>query len=386
MQLNLGVKIRELRRRDGRTQESLADALGVTSQAVSRWEAGGSYPDMEMIPAIANYFGITIDELFGYQNDRDAKIDGIIDKIKSLDIPNRGDGEWIDEGLVILREGLAEFPKNERLLITLAETLHEAGWRRHDEWIYYDVEGFIQYSYDTQKKNIYWSEAVKVCENLLSNATEQMVVSKAASLLVSLYRVRGESEKAISCAMRMPSIKECREYLLAGAADGKQEARYIGEFLLKAAREFADKLVYGLIANRKHYDSDLPIEKVKGAINIFHLICDDGNLGPYHNDLIKLNLYLSRLQWERGYHDEAFVSLDSALEHARALEAICDGKEHSLTAPLVSFVKFDMENNTGAAKLLPAAWPIWGNPDYTEIKKEIEKDPRWQAWVEKTQS
>ena len=74
MQLNVGMKIRELRPRDGRTQEMLADALGITSQAVSRWESGGSYPDMEMIPSIANYFGITIDELFGSQNDREQKI------------------------------------------------------------------------------------------------------------------------------------------------------------------------------------------------------------------------------------------------------------------------------------------------------------------------
>ena len=45
MQLDLGNKIRQLRHRDGRTQEALAEALGVTSQAVSRWEASGSYPD-----------------------------------------------------------------------------------------------------------------------------------------------------------------------------------------------------------------------------------------------------------------------------------------------------------------------------------------------------
>lgn len=70
MQLDLGNNIRQFRRRDKRTQEALADALGVTSQAVSRWESGGSYPDMNLIPSIANYFGVTIDELFGYTNER----------------------------------------------------------------------------------------------------------------------------------------------------------------------------------------------------------------------------------------------------------------------------------------------------------------------------
>ena len=50
MQLTLGQKIRELRKRDGRTQEALAEALGVTSQAISRWESNGCYPDVEIIP------------------------------------------------------------------------------------------------------------------------------------------------------------------------------------------------------------------------------------------------------------------------------------------------------------------------------------------------
>lgn len=385
MQIQIGDKIRELRRRDGRKQEELANALGVTNQAVSRWESQTGYPDMEMIPAIANYFGVTIDALFGYENDRDARVDAIIARIDAFGIKGRGDDDWVDECLVILREGLAEFPQNERLLITLADTLSEAGWRRHHEWLYYDDEGFIQHDYDRHRKNEYWSESVKICEHLVSHAADNTIVTKAISILVLLYRNFGENEKAVSYAMRMPSVKSCREILLAAACDGREEARYIGEFLLKAAREFAEQLVYGLIANRHHFDSDLPIEKIKGAIALFSLVCDDGNFGIYHGDLIKLHLYLSRVQWERGYHDEAFASLDEALAHARSLEALLDGQEHAYTAPLVSHVKFRAGESAEIAKGLPDDWPFWCNPDYSQVAKEMKADPRWADWSVRTQ-
>ena len=383
MKLTLGQKIKELRKRDGRKQEDLAGALGVTNQAVSRWEKDGSYPDMEMIPAIANYFGITIDELFGYENDRDKKIGTIIGKVDAYDIKHSDDGSWVEECLAILREGLAEFPNNERLLLTLADTLWEAGWRRHYGWLYYDDEGYIQYHYDTHKKNEYWSECAKVCEQLVDNTKDNVIFTQAVAILVPLYRNYCEFEKAISYAKRMPKLQQSREFLLTEATDGKLGAEYIGEFLLESARQFSEQLVYGLIANIKHYESDMPIEKVKGAIAVFDLICDDGNMGIYHDFVSKLYLYLSRLQWERGYHDDAFVSLDRALDHAKAYETLVDGKEHSLTAPLVSFVKFKAEYPKELVKHLPEDWPYWCNPDYKQVEAEIKSDPRWNEWVEK---
>lgn len=383
MKLTLGQKIKELRKRDGRKQEDLANALGVTSQAVSRWEKDGSYPDMEMIPAIANYFGITIDELFGYENDREKKISAIIGKVDAYDIKHSGDDYWVDECLTILREGLAEFPNNERLLLTLADTLWEAGWRRHYGWLYYDDEGYIQYHYDTHKKNEYWSECAKVCEQLVDNTNDNIIFTQAIAILVPLYRNYGEFEKAISYAKRMPKLQQSREFLLTEATDGKLEAEYIGEFLLESARQFSEQLVFGLIANIKHYESDMPIEKVKGAIAVFDLICDDGNMGVHHDFVSKLYLYLSRLQWERGYHDDAFVSLDKALENARAYEALVDGKEHRLTAPLVSFVKFKAEYPKELVKHLSEDWPFWCNPDYKQVEAEIKSDPRWNEWVKK---
>lgn len=385
MKLTLGDKIRQLRKRDKRKQDDLAKALGVTSQAVSRWESGCCYPDMELIPSIANYFNISIDELFGYDNDRESKIEKIINKINSFGIKSRSDDEWVDECIAILHEGLSEFPQNEKLLITLADTLLEAGWRRYKEWLYYDDEGFIQHDYNLHKSNDYWTEAINICEYLIGNAADNQTVTKAINILVLLYRNIGENEKAINYAQKMPELKSCKELLLIAASDGKEEAGYIGDFLLKTARQFAAQLIYGLITNKHHFDSDMPIEKIKGAISLFHLICDDGNMGIYHGDLIELYLYLSRVQWERGYHDDAFISLDESLNHAIALEAVCDGKEHSFTAPLVSLAKYKTSLSAEIAKALPTDWPMWCHPDYSQVEKEIKSDRRWDKWVKKTQ-
>ena len=84
MRIMLGDKIKELRKRDRRTQDDLATALGITNQAVSRREASKAYPDMEMIPAIANYFHVSIDELFGYNNDRESTLSRYIEKANRL--------------------------------------------------------------------------------------------------------------------------------------------------------------------------------------------------------------------------------------------------------------------------------------------------------------
>ena len=57
--------IARYRKELGLTQEGLAQRLGVTNQAVSKWESGQSCPDIALLPQLADLFGITIDELFG---------------------------------------------------------------------------------------------------------------------------------------------------------------------------------------------------------------------------------------------------------------------------------------------------------------------------------
>ena len=62
--MEIGREIRRLRTGRGLTQEALAAALNVSPQSVSKWECGSSMPDVQMLPEIAVYFGVTIDQLF----------------------------------------------------------------------------------------------------------------------------------------------------------------------------------------------------------------------------------------------------------------------------------------------------------------------------------
>lgn len=63
----LGSNIRKLRISRGDTQEQLAKALQISFQSVSKWENGVASPDIAFLPLIADYFGVTIDELFSYK-------------------------------------------------------------------------------------------------------------------------------------------------------------------------------------------------------------------------------------------------------------------------------------------------------------------------------
>lgn len=394
MQLDLGNNIRQLRRRDKRTQEALADALGVTSQAVSRWESGGSYPDMQLIPSIANFFGVTIDELFGYTNERTHRIDQLVSQIDEMKWNNNGVDRNISECIALARDALVEFPGNDKLMICLASALYTAGYVRHGECHFIDEEGYSVY--DTEKHRGYaeWREAIPLYEKALETLPNGARRDQAMEELSQLYVNVGAYDKALALAEAASKMWNSRELLRPYACDGKQQAQAFGEALLHSVDSCAALMVHCTIACQNHMTPAQKAQSIQGAIRLFGDVCPDGFYGEHHSFVSHLHLLLSLYLWLDGKHDEAFDALDCALEQFRKFEEICDQAETRYTSPLVQLVPVDItshpipnpsEPSTTAASL-PEDWPWWSVPEADQVKAEMQADPRWKKWAAKAKA
>lgn len=390
MQLDLGQKIRELRRRDGRTQEMLAEAIGVTSQAVSRWESNGGYPDMETIPSIAHYFGVSIDELFGYNNERSKKIDELAERIENMNFQNNGEDINIDECISLARNALIEFPGNEKIMLCLASVLYNAGYVRYGEYHLRDDEGYDILDNERHRTYSEWKEAISIYEKLLETMEEGEQRQRAIRELTQLYLNIGEQTRALEVIKTAPDIYGSREFLKTNATCGKERARAYGEALLKTVRACSELMLSEVIVSGKNMSPADKVQSLRGAIGIFSYICTDGNCGMHHSYIARIYTLLSVYLWLDGKKDDAFEALDCALTQFKHFEEYCAKGAVCYTAPLIRLVQYDAANDDFHPPISYASlvedWPWWCVPEASTVKPEMQADPRWNEWAENTQA
>lgn len=106
MKLNIAENIRNYRRGMKLTQEQLAEALGVTVGAVSKWESGANTPDISLIGELADFFEVSIDALLGYDMRRNGA-EATCRRIMALAMDRK-----YDEAKAEMEKALAKYPNN----------------------------------------------------------------------------------------------------------------------------------------------------------------------------------------------------------------------------------------------------------------------------------
>ncbi len=84
MENTFNTELKKIRKAKGFTQEQLADMVGVSPQAVSKWEIS-NYPDAQLLPSVADAPGVTVDELFGKGKEEKTIREQVLEQLKNLD-------------------------------------------------------------------------------------------------------------------------------------------------------------------------------------------------------------------------------------------------------------------------------------------------------------
>lgn len=305
MTVKIGTVIKSLRRNQKITQDELATALGVTPQAISRWESENGYPDIELLPLIANFFSVSIDELLGYRkSEREEELTRI--HLENNCLKEVG---TIEERISFARESLIRFPGDDTIKEELAISLYFLWSENHEENVLTEAEALFK--------------------SVMENSTDPDLRYDAVFALIAIYKKTGNHEKAIQTAEMLMPMKYCREFALAsGVGDGKTEWH-----IQNAINKLADCL--GSSIRNYVLNEDLPndestwdkkIEMLKTSNEIYRLVYGD-NLMFYHVRLSRNYYLISTYLIAQGKKDEAIDALEKMCEHGLAYD-LSHEKDH----------------------------------------------------------
>ena len=356
MRMIIGDKIKELRKRDGRKQEDLASALGVTCQAISRWESNKGYPDMEMIPSIANYFHITIDELFGYDNNRDVKLNGIIEQADSMCNPrNKQTPKSIDNAEAFLRNALSEFPNEWKLQFRLSVVLQ--------------MKAALP-KIGSQVRKLALEESAALLEQAIASTDDSGRKDSMVYSLICLHSLLGNSDSIELLASESLPLYLSREIIKTHTPNKEAKNKAFGEAVAGLIHELAQTMDRDYRENPESASSSNP-ELINSIIKLNDCIYEQSNNPVFNSDACILHLHSARIHAKKGNEKAVLKHFDSAHKHYLSFIDSWD-KNETTAVELPNLFTYINENTLKErVNTLPrvTADKIRNNPRYKEIFK-----------------
>lgn len=184
MELNIGINIKRLRLAKGLTQEQLAELLTISTAAVSKWEAKNTYPDITMLFPLAEIFGVTVDELLGYDEAKaKADVDKILAEYQRLYVEGR-----FAEGKELIVNARKKYPHDYRIM---------------NKYMWDVAGGSAGNDSKTLLKNK--DELTQLCDCILEGCTQDDLRAEAINMKAKLLHAAGDTNAALEILSKLPA-------------------------------------------------------------------------------------------------------------------------------------------------------------------------------------
>lgn len=184
MELNIGMNIKRLRLAKGLTQEQLAELLTISTAAVSKWEAKNTYPDITMLFPLAEIFGVTVDELLGYDEAKaKADVDKILAEYQRLYVEGR-----FAEGKELIVNARKKYPHDYRIM---------------NKYMWDIAGGSAGNDSKILLKNK--DELTQLCDCILEGCTQDDLRAEAINMKAKLLHAAGDTEAALEILSKLPA-------------------------------------------------------------------------------------------------------------------------------------------------------------------------------------
>lgn len=365
MTIYFGENIKKLRKEKELTQETLADFLGVSFQTISKWERGENYPDITILPAIASFFNVTIDDLLGVDKaKKEQKINEYLElydemKLKDLSLTYSK-----------FKKAVKEFPGDFRILIRYMELLQE-------------VKDFVQGEYKSTT-----NEITSIYENIQNHCTDDSIrirskVIMISHLLIKYQCIQNEEGKyrtdkeylrqAEEIINTLPSIHDSKELMLRGLAFDTETFNVTHRNVLEELLFLFQETAYGYCYE---YEPRKRLEIFTYIQGLINLIFPDGDYGKNCINRLYNYGYIGHLYHQVGDNENSLKYLRIAADYAKELDNTPEVSEKAMR--YYNFGPPYRENNLSQFMKIvmtehyPLSDEFKSKPEFEEIIKTLE--------------
>lgn len=277
MKITIGANIKSLRQKKGITQEELSAAMNVSSAAVSKWERDETYPDITMLQPLAYYFGVTIDELMGYNKE---KIQADIDNTVEL----------------YLKSYLKSGAEKTREFITKAYSDYPNDYRIMNYYMW-NIAGDATDN-DPNVLIAHKDEFLGICDKILEGCTDENIRLNTWNMRAKILHAEGKTDEALNIF----NTKFTTWYGTCGQKSEQLFAKGTGEYYFYVRKNMYELAEFAAdkFGRKVFFDASLSmVEKVEHAIRYgdlllsafeatdeaFFLMIAESFLGRMENDL-----------------------------------------------------------------------------------------------------